>query len=226
MKRLSSPQTESELLQRCRALEGLSFAELAHAYGHTLPQTLNQAKGFMGQLIEQALGATAGSLPEPDFPNLGVELKTIPLNQNGQARESTYVCTAPLRVEATLEPWEHSHLRKKLARVLWVPLEADPSIPLAKRRIGTATLWSPDPPTENILRQDWEELNLMLHLGQIQNLSAKIGVYLQIRPKAAHSRILSPTINEQGEAIWMNPRGFYLRTTFTQRILEQQYYLA
>ncbi len=223
MNKLTPPATEQELLQRSYQLSGLSLADLASAYHQTLPYSLHQAKGFIGQLIEYALGANGLNLPEPDFPNLGIELKTLPINANGQPRETTYVCTAPINLSAEIEPWEHSRVRNKLMRVLWVPIEADPIIPLAKRRIGTPILWSPDPATEQILQQDWEELTHMLHLGQTANLSAKIGIYLHLRPKAAHSRVLNRAINEEGDELMVNPRGFYLRTLLTHKILTECY---
>lgn len=220
---LTPPESETELLSRCHKLSGITFSALAARYHQTLPPSLTQAKGLIGQLLEYALGASAGNQPEPDFPNLGVELKTMPIDCNGRPRESTYVCTAPINLKAEIEIWENSRVRNKLKRVLWIPVEAEPEIPLMERRIGIAQLWSPDPTTEAILRQDWEELTLMLHLGQTDNLSAKIGTYLQIRPKAAHSRILNPGINEHGEEILINPKGFYLRTALTQKILVEHY---
>jgi DNA mismatch repair protein MutH len=220
---ITPPKSEAELLQRCHQISGRTFFELAMAYHQTVPTSLNQAKGFMGQLIEQILGASAGNQPEPDFPNLGIELKTLPINADGRPRESTYVCTAPLGLNAQIEQWENSRVRKKLARVLWLPIIADPNIDLSERRIGSALLWSPNAHTLTTLQQDWEELTQMLHLGQVANLSAKIGTYLQIRPKAAHSRILYPSVNEHGEEILMNPKGFYLRTSLTQKILQEHY---
>jgi len=223
MNKLTPPKDKQELLDRCHEIAGKTVAELALTYHQKIPRSLNQAKGFVGQFIEYALGANGLNLPEPDFPNLGIELKTLPLNANGQPRESTYICTAPLRSSVKAELWENSRVRKKLAHVLWVPIEADPNIPLPNRRIGTALLWSPSFAIEAILRQDWEELTSMLHLGQVANLSAKIGTYLQIRPKAAHSHILSTTINEEGEVTRVNPKGFYLRTSLTQKILKENY---
>ncbi len=220
---MAAPTTTAELLDRAEALAGLTLAELALRLQQTLPRSLAKAKGFMGQLMEIALGATASSLPEPDFQHLGIELKTLPLNANGAPRESTYVCTAPLTLSSEIESWENSRVRKKLAHVLFIPIEADPALPLPLRRIGMPLLWHLDPTTEAILRQDWEELTHILHLGQIANLSAKIGMYLQIRPKAAHSRILNVGINEEGEAVLQNPKGFYLRTRFTQQILAAHY---
>lgn len=213
------PNSVEELLERARALAGKTLSELALSYPFSIPTSLLQAKGFVGQLIEWHLGATANNLPQPDFPNLGIELKSLPLNAAGQPRESTYVCTAPINSER--ECWENSRVRAKLAQVLWVPIEADHQIPLSERCVGCPLLWKMDPETEIILKQDWEELSLMIQLGQIEKLSAKIGTYLQIRPKAAHSRILAPMINEQSEAILANPKGFYLRTLFTRKIIDQ-----
>ena len=213
------PQSESELLQRCHALAGLTLGQISSLYHQTLPKNPTQAKGFVGQLIEQALGALNTNLPGPDFPHLGIELKTLPLNAKGLPQETTYVCTAPYTIEACTEQWETSRVWKKLARVLWVPFEANPTIPLANRRVGKAILWSPDTETASILREDWEELSTMLQLGQSALLSAKIGTYLHLRPKAAHSRILSSYVDETGEIIKANPKGFYLRTVLTQKVL-------
>lgn len=47
-------------------------------------------------LLELYLGAMAGSKPEQDFPELGIELKTIPVDAAGKPLETTFVCVAPL----------------------------------------------------------------------------------------------------------------------------------
>lgn len=209
-------------------MAGQTLATLAKACKQTIPKSFHTSKGWVGQLIELYLGADGTNQSQPDFAHLGIELKTIPLNSNHQPRESTYVCTAPLShsYNPRLQPetWHTSRVRCKLARVLWVPVEASPTIPIPHRRVGTPFLWSLPPLLEHILQQDWEELTEMLHCGLVTHISAKQGVYLQIRPKAAHSRILNASIDAEGERIWVNPKGFYLRTTFTQRILKDHYY--
>ena len=43
----------------------------------------------------------------------------------------------------------------------------------------------------------------------------------QIRPKAANSKILAAGISADGETHKINPKGFYLRTSFTRQILIQ-----
>ena len=216
MSRVTPPQTEAELLQRAQALAGQTLATLANTCQLTMPPNLRQEKGWVGQLLEKVLGATAGAKAKPDFELIDVELKTIPINTKHLPKESTFVCTVPQRPALT---WHESHVWQKLKRVLWLPVEADNTIPLAARRIGSPILWSPTAKQELILQQDWQELCEMLTLGQYDQLTAKHGTYLHCRPKAAHSRVLRQDINQQGEAQMIVPRGFYLRTSFTTEIL-------
>jgi DNA mismatch repair protein MutH len=215
------PLNERELLARARLLAGVSLEVLARTYAQPLPKTLRRAKGFVGQLLELALGATAKNQSIPDFPDLGIELKTLPIDSHGHPRESTYVCTAPTHTEVS--SWQDSRVRQKLLHVLWIPIEADPKIPLPERRIGTPLLWHLPPTLEKCLQQDWEELVTVLRLGQAATITARLGTYLQIRPKAAHSRVMHHSLNEDGDRIQSNPRGFYLRTLFTRMVLEEGY---
>ena len=48
---------------------------------------------------------------------------------------------------------------------------------------------------------------------------------MQIRPKAAHSKIVTDAIGPNGQIIKTLPRGFYLKTSFTGDILKQQFQL-
>ncbi|MCW8901683.1 MAG: DNA mismatch repair protein MutH, partial [Gammaproteobacteria bacterium] len=90
------PTSEKELLERARQLAGLTLAGLADKFNKSIPKDTRHAKGWIGQLIETTLGATASSLAEPDFQLIGIELKTLPLTNSGKPKESTYVCTVPL----------------------------------------------------------------------------------------------------------------------------------
>jgi DNA mismatch repair protein MutH len=210
---ISPPQNVSELLARAQALSGLSLGQIAERHQ---VDTYRPHKGWAGQLIEIALGATAGSKPEPDFMGLGVELKTLPIDCRGKPTESTFICAAPRTMEAS---WRESSIYRKLAKVLWIPILTEKSIPLLERKIGLPIFWSPSQEQEAILKEDWEELSESLMLGKAGGLTAKYGQYLQVRPKAANSRVLIQDVNEEGELCWVVPRGFYLRTCFTREIV-------
>ncbi len=219
-----APATESELMARARALSGVSLGELAQQLGARVPESQLRAKGWVGQLLERALGATAGSRAKPDFEGLDIELKTLPVDERGRPKESTFVCTVALTEIGQVE-WEHSRVRRKLARVLWVPVEAEASLPLAQRRFGEPLLWSPDPEEEAELRFDWEDLAGRIGVGELEAITGHFGKHLQLRPKAAHSRVRRRGLDENGAYIQAPPRGFYLRPSFTLQLLRKHYAL-
>ncbi|HMJ13005.1 MAG TPA: DNA mismatch repair endonuclease MutH [Polyangiaceae bacterium] len=218
----AAPRSELELLARARALAGVSLGELALQFGVSVPESQLRAKGWVGQLLERALGATAGSRAKPDFEGLGIELKTLPVDARGKPKESTFVCTIALTEIGEVE-WEHSRVRRKLARVLWVPVEAEASLPFAGRRFGEPLLWSPDSEEEAELRFDWEELAGRIGMGELERITGHFGKHLQVRPKAAHSRVRRRGIDEDGAYVEAPPRGFYLRPSFTLRLLRKYY---
>jgi DNA mismatch repair protein MutH len=221
---LSPPSSEIQLLQQAQRLAGFSLGELAAMAGLPIPQDLKRDKGWIGMLLELWLGASAGSKPEQDFAALGVELKTIPIDSLGKPLETTFVCVAPLTGNTGVT-WETSHVRHKLKRVLWVPVEGERQIPLAERRVGAPLLWSPDEDEEHQLRLDWEELMDMIVLGQVERITARHGEVLQLRPKAANSKALTEAIGARGEPILTLPRGFYLKKNFTGALLARHFLL-
>lgn len=216
------PEDEATLFSRARALAGWSLAEVAGAVGQAVPPDLRRHKGWVGNLVERALGADAASRDEPDFTALGIELKTLPVDARGRPCETTFVATIPLD-EVGEQPWEISRVRRKLARVLWVPYQGDRSIPLAERRLGEPLLWSPSAEEEAFLRHDWEELAGLIGRGDVEAITAHLGRFLQVRPKAAHGRVRRRAIDAEGTVIETLPRGFYLRTQFTEAILRRHF---
>lgn len=219
------PQTESELMQRANQLIGHNFASLAANANIAVPNDLKREKGWVGQLLEWHLGAESGSKAQPDFEHLGIELKTIPIGFSGKPLETTFVSVAPLIGVHGLT-WENSHVKHKLAKVLWIPVEGEREIPLGERRVGRPLLWSPTAEEESMLKQDWEELMEFIVLGKVEQITAKHGAVMQLRPKAANSKVVTEAYSANGEPIKTLPRGFYLRTQFTAEILARHLNLS
>ena len=212
------PQTLEQLLSQAQSIAGLTFGELADELHIPVPPDLKRDKGWVGMLLERALGATAGSKAEQDFSHLGVELKTLPINAEGYPLETTFVSLAPL-VQNSGVKWENSHVRHKLSCVLWLPIEGSRHIPLRERHIGAPILWKPTAEQERQLKQDWEELMDLIVLGKLEQITARIGEVMQLRPKGANSRSITKGIGRNGEVIETLPLGFYLRKAFTAGIL-------
>ena len=214
----NTPQSETELLSHALSLTGCTLGELAAEQKITCPKDLRREKGWVGMLIEQCLGANAGSKAVQDFQHLGIELKTIPISYEGKPLETTFVCVAPL-VDTHGQTWENSYIRKKLSKVLWVPIQGERAIPVSDRIVGHPILWQPSAAEDTQLKADWEELMDMVTLGNIAQVNAKLGTYLHLRPKAANNKAKTDAYGKNGELIKTLPLGFYLRTQFTQQIL-------
>ncbi len=215
---LNPPRDETELQARCQAIAGFSMAQLATMLDLKVPEQAMRRKGWVGQAIEMALGAHAGSHSLPDFMTLGVELKTIPINHLGRPAESTFITSIPL-LTLHQQSWPTSQCFAKLRRVLWLPIEGDVRVPFLHRRIGQAVIWSPSPEEERTLCADWSELAFLITTGKISEVHAAIGEYLHVRPKAANAQSLCYGFDEQGNKVKTLPRGFYLRSKFTSTLI-------
>jgi DNA mismatch repair protein MutH len=222
---VTAPSSIDELMQRCYRIAGFTAGELAQQLGVSLPEHLQREKGIIGQLLEQVLGAESGSKAEPDFPHLGVELKTLPINANATPLESTYVCVAPL-TNVELLRFEDSWVCRKLAQVLWIPVLVEPNSTPAERVIGQGFLWRPSPVEFAQLKQDWEELMERIVLGGLDDIRGTHGEILQLRPKAANSRARTAAVGADGAPIQHLPRGFYLKASFTKQLLARAQQLA
>ncbi|TYK66342.1 DNA mismatch repair endonuclease MutH [Colwellia echini] len=220
MNNVNIPSSEQDLLERAQNLAGLSLGEIAKHAGIVVPPNLTRNKGWVGLLLEQVLGASAGSRPEPDFPHLGIELKSLPINEQAKPLETTFVSVAPLTGLVGIN-WHNSYVRKKLARVLWVPVISAKEIPIAERLVGMPFLWSPNEEEEALLAQDWQELTDMIVLGEVENIQGKHGQVMQLRPKAANSKVKTQAFDKNGKPFMTLPRGFYLKINFTQGLLHR-----
>lgn len=218
--RRQAPQSIPELISRARALCGFRVHEVAQALNMGLPADSIHGKGFVGQLVELVLGADPKACERPDFPDLHVELKTIPTYANGRPAASTFVCSIDM-LAADKAFWETSILKQRLKQVLFVPVVAPPKTPIGQRQFGKAIFWQPDGQALELLRQDWEDLMGLIGAGRGGSLSARQGRLLQVRPKAAHANVRTLGYGHEGVEPIL-PLGFYLRAKFTEKILLAQ----
>jgi len=212
---MAPPRSEAELLARALALHGCCVEALAAQWDVNVGGARVSTKGKVGELLERALGATGGARATWDFPGLRVELKTVPVDDRGAPRESTFVCSASL-LDADRAQWETSWVRAKLSRVLWVPVEIGSG---GSRRFARARLWSPSPEQDSVLSCDFEDIQGRIGVGGVEGVSGRVGRWLQLRPKAAHARVRTLAPGGDGDTIATVPRGFYLRARFTRAIL-------
>jgi DNA mismatch repair protein MutH len=199
-----------ELHRRAHALTNRTLDDVARSMMTTAPTVGVHTKGKVGALIEAALGATGGSRKEHDFPELGVELKTVPVDASRKPRESTYVCRIAL-ADAERAEWETSWVRRKLSHVLFVPIHNDV--------ILAPVFFRPSAEEDRALRFDFDALMGAIGAGHIEDITAHEGEILQIRPKARDGSVRTTTYDRDGELVSTIPRGFYLRARFVGGVL-------
>ena len=211
------------LLAHARALVGVELGELADQLGIPAPPLgAVRTKGWAGQVIERELGVETGGAHGPDFGELEVELKTVPVTVvDGKLvpLESTAVCLIdPIAIAG--ESWATSYARHKLARVLFVALESARGQAVAERRVSAVRLWSPDPAEDELLRADFELfVRGYFRLGRAAAITGHLGRVLQVRPKGRNAADLRDSYDEAGRPTRVGKMGFYLRPAFVASIL-------
>jgi DNA mismatch repair protein MutH len=214
----SPPSSVDELVERARALAGRTVAELARELGVAAPAGGRGTKGRVGELVERALGASGGGGARVhDFPDLGVELKTIPVDETGAPLESTFVCA--VRLDEDVD-FASSWVAAKLARVLFVPVVGRRTLPSPARAFASPVLWEPTAAQRSQLSADYDDIMGLIGAGRVEDVTAHLGRWLQLRPKARDGSARTVAFGAEGERIPTVPRGFYLRPTFTRALLE------
>ena len=217
---VSPPQNFEELISYLNAINGKSLDELSKKVGLKLPSSTLHGKGFAGELIELCIGASAGNAAIPDFPNLWLELKTIPVGEDLKPLESTFISYAPLTNIRNLT-FEESSLFAKISRVLFVIVLAPRNLEISKRKVLGYFFWQPSSTELALIKEDFNELMEMVKIGNVEKISAKIGTVIQMRPKCANGKQTTDCIGPDGNFIKTRPRGFYMRRCFTQKLLER-----
>jgi DNA mismatch repair protein MutH len=213
------------LMAHARALVGVELADLADQMGLPVPPIAagpERTKGWSGQIIERELGVEANGMAGPDFARLGLELKTVPVDDDLKPLESTAVCQIDPIVIAG-ESWETSTAREKLARVLFVALEVPPQArSVGERRVSAVRLWSPSAAEERILRADFELfVRGYFRRGRGEAITGHLGSALQVRPKGRNAADQRDGFDESGAPKRVGKCGFYLRPAFVASILRE-----
>jgi DNA mismatch repair protein MutH len=212
-------QSEADLISACYNLQGKTLLDLAWQFNINIPAQPILRKGLFGKVLEQYF-AISNKRAAPDFENLGIELKTLPLGQNGLPNASTFITYISLGTHHT-ETWLTSRCLSKIKRILWIPIEADALIPFTARRIGMGFLWSPSLKQLQALESDWLELSELIIHGDLDKINARHGNILQVRPKASNNKALTSYLDNEDLGNKTLPRGFYLRREFTKYVFEQ-----
>ena len=173
--------TEDELMTIAESLNGRTFEDINPMAAIQISQLPpSQRRGMAGTFIEGVFGITTNSSPEPDFPHIGIELKTVPF----KIRDDDYIVPKERCVlskinytELLTSTFGDSHLYHKIRRVLVMPYLHNDDF--TQNRILHPFLWEADTWLDELTR-DW---NIMQEITLTDRLSEGSTTFLASCPK-------------------------------------------
>ena len=205
------------------------FSIIGNSKGKTIGQIKDElniernkmVKGASGLIVENLLGIENNNRDEADIPEIGCEIKILPLqrNKNGdiKAKEPTAIQMINY-MEVAKETWETAKLRSKIALTFWV-------VYLAKKEgkslhqndyvIVDYFLDHPNDVQNKVFQKDWETIQAYIKSGRAEQLSCSMGEYLEPKTKGANNQDKTDAPDGKGGIIKARRRAFYYKKHYT-----------
>ena len=206
------------------------FNIIAHIKGKTIGQLKEELfigekckmkKGAAGRIVENILGIKNNNRDEPDIPQIGCEIKILPLQKN---RDGTIKAKEPTAIqminycEVAKETWETAKLRSKINLTFWVVYlakENGKSKAQDEYVIVDFFLDHPSDVQNGIFKTDWEEIQSYIVRGDADKLSCSMGTYIEPKTKGANNEDKTDAPDGKGGLIRVRRRAFYYKKNYT-----------
>ncbi|MBR5521904.1 MAG: hypothetical protein IKV82_00350 [Akkermansia sp.] len=215
----------SKVFEKMRPL----FDIISHSKGKTIGQIKDElniersrmVKGASGLIVEKLLGIENNNRDGADIPEIGCEIKILPLqqNKNGEikAKEPTAIQMINY-VEVAQETWETTKLRGKIALTFWVVYLAKKDGKALNQNdyvIVDYFMDHPDDVQNGVFKKDWEEIQNYIKSGRADELSCSMGVYLEPKTKGKNNQDKTDAPDGKGGTIKARRRAFYYKKNYT-----------
>ena len=172
-------------------------------------------KGASGLIVENLLGIENNNRDEADLPQIGCEIKILPLQKNKDGSIKAKEPTAIQMInycEVAKETWETAKIRSKINLTFWVvylakvdgkPKQQDDYV------IVDYFLDHPSDVQNGVFKTDWEEIQSYIKRGDADKLSCSMGVYLEPKTKGASNQDKTDAPDGKGGITRARRRAFY-----------------
>lgn len=215
----------SKVFDRMRPL----FDIISKAKGKTIGQIKDElsierskmVKGASGLIVEKLLGFENNNLDSADIPEIGCEIKILPLQKN---RDGTIKAKEPTAIqminyiEVAKETWETAKLRGKIALTFWVVYLAKTSGKAMEQNDYVIVDYFLDHPNDvqnGIFRKDWENIQEYIKTGRADQLSCSMGEYLEPKTKGKNNQDKTDAPDGKGGKLKARRRAFYYKKNYT-----------
>lgn len=178
-------------------------------------------KGASGLIVENLLSIANNNRDEPDIPEIGCEIKILPLQQNKdgtiKAKEPTAIQMINY-IEVASEVWENAKLRNKISLTFWVVYlakELGKKLSQDDYVIIDYYLDHPNNIQNAVFKEDWEEIRDYIVKGWADKLSCSMGTYLEPKTKGKNNKDVTSAPDGKGGIIKARRRAFYYKKNYT-----------
>ena len=178
-------------------------------------------KGASGLIVENLLGIENNNRDEPDIPQIGCEIKILPLQKN---RDGSIKAKEPTQIqminycEVAKETWETAKIRTKINLTFWVVYlakENSKTKPQDDYVIVDYFLDHPSDSQKEVFKADWEEIQSYIIRGDADKLSCSMGIYLEPKTKGANNQDKTDAPDGKGGITRARRRAFYYKKNYT-----------
>lgn len=212
-------KSKEELLEKAKACIGIPFREIEQNPVYKNPKN----KGGIGNMIQECwFGRPANSRPEPDFEEVGVELKVTPFlyNKNKKATaKERLVLNIINYMEEYKTTFETSHFWMKNKSLLLMHYEYIKNVSKDDYKIVSAILFEYPKEDLIIIKQDWEKIIQKIKDGKAHELSEGDTLYLGACRKGAGGK--KDLRTQPFSNIMANQRAYSLKQSYMTYILNK-----
>jgi DNA mismatch repair endonuclease MutH len=181
----------------------------------------NMKKGASGLIVENLLGIKNNNEADADIPEIGCEIKILPIqkNKNGEIKDKEPTQIQIINYfEVANETWENAKIRKKIILTFWIVYlakENNISFNQNDYKIIDYFVDHPDFSKMEIFKKDWEDIRDYIIKGLSDKLSCSMGTYIEPKTKGANSQDLTSAPDGKGGRIKVRRRAFYYKKNYT-----------
>ncbi|MGI6230439.1 MAG: Sau3AI family type II restriction endonuclease [Tractidigestivibacter sp.] len=191
--------------------------------GHTLRektdapelQSPKKRRGSFGNAIEEYyFEYKPNSDSEPDFPKVGLELKTTPMKRGAHkslVAKERLVITMIDYMTVVNETFETSHLLDKASKVLLISYLWEKNKDPLDYEVILAELWGLPKEDMPQFKADWETVVNKVRAGHAEDISGSDTLYLEACTKAADSTVRR---NQPYSDVLAKPRAWALKASY------------
>lgn len=178
-------------------------------------------KGASGLIVENLLGIENNNRDGADLPQIGCEIKIIPLQKNKDGSIKAKEPTAIQMInycEVAKETWETAKIRSKINLTFWVVYLAKVNGVAKKQDDYIIVDYFLDHSSDlqnGVFKTDWEEIQSYIKRGDADKLSCSMGIFLEPKTKGANNQDKTDAPDGKGGITRARRRAFYYTKNYT-----------